>query len=71
LALVGIRQSGVLDDEDPLNNAAVGAKLVIALAIAVIAWRQRGNRESAPAGAIHSVGGLALVNLLIGVFWIG
>jgi hypothetical protein len=69
LALVGIREADVLDDEGPLNHAKVGVKLLIALVVAVVAWTQRRNRESAPMGAIHTIGGLALVNVLVAVLW--
>jgi hypothetical protein len=70
LALVGIRQSGLQDDEEPLNNAAVGVKLLVALAVAVLAWQQRGKREDAPTGMVHAIGGLAIVNVLVATFWL-
>ena len=71
VVLVGIRESGALPDEDKLNQAAVGVKLLIALAVAVLAWTQRTKRDAAPAGVIHSIGALAIVNVLIGALWIG
>jgi len=70
LALVGIRESKVLDDEDPLNNAAVAVKLVIALAVAVLAWTQRTKGEQATARAIHGIGGLAIVNVVVAALWL-
>lgn len=69
LALVGMREADVVDGEGPLNRAKVGVKLLIALVVAVVAWTQRRNRESAPVGAIHTVGGLALVNVLVATLW--
>jgi hypothetical protein len=69
LALVGIREADVLDDEEPLNHAKIGVKLVIALVVAVLAWTQRGKREQAATGMIHAIGGLAIVNVLIAVLW--
>jgi hypothetical protein len=69
LALVGIRESGVLKDEDPLNHPKIGVKLLIAVVVAVLAWTQRRNRESAPTGAIHAIGGLAVVNVLVATLW--
>ena len=51
LVLVGMREAKILDDEEPLNHAKIGVKLVIALVVAVVAWTQRANREKAPTGA--------------------
>src|SRR5512143_3655680 len=60
LALVGIREAKVLDGEEPLNHPAVGVTLVIALAVAVLAWVARTRREGeASTGLIHAIGGLA------------
>ncbi|HEY6796796.1 MAG TPA: hypothetical protein VI248_19165 [Kineosporiaceae bacterium] len=70
LALVGIRQSGALPDAGPLNNAAVGVKLLIALVVTVLAWLQRANTEKAPTGMIHAIGGLAIVNVLVAALWL-
>lgn len=69
LVLVGVRESGVLADEDPLNHAKVGVKLLIALVVAVLAWRERGNTDTAKTGMIHAIGGLALINVLVAVLW--
>jgi hypothetical protein len=70
LALVGIRESKVLADEEPLNHAAVGVKLLIALIVAGIAWVQRGKTNDAPTGMIHAIGGLAIINVLVAVLWL-
>jgi hypothetical protein len=69
VVLVGIRESGVLTDEDPLNHPKIGVKLLIALVVAVLAWMQRKNREGAATGMIHAIGGLAIVNVLIAALW--
>jgi hypothetical protein len=69
LALVGMREGKAVSG-DPLNHAAVGVKLVIALAVAVLAWTQRKNTEEAPAGMIHSIGGLAIVNVFVAAIWL-
>lgn len=69
LVLVGIRESGVLDDEEPLNNAKIGVKLLIALVVAVLAWRERQNTDTAKTGMVHAIGGLALINVLVAVLW--
>src|SRR5512144_2507217 len=41
LVLVGMRESGVVPGEEPLNRAKIGVKLAIALVVAVLAWLQR------------------------------
>jgi hypothetical protein len=69
LALVGIREADVLDGEAALNHAKIGVKLVVALVILVLAWLQRRNRDRAPASMIHSIGALAILNVLIAVLW--
>lgn len=69
VVLVGLRESEVVADEGPLNMAKIGVKLLIALAVAVLAWRERANREAATMGAIHAIGGLALVNVLVATLW--
>ena len=65
IALVGIYSSGAIADETP-NNAVVGIKLVIALAIWVIAFVLR-NKKPAPSVALWAIGGLTLVNIVLGV----
>jgi len=70
LALVGIREAKVLSDESPLNHPAVGVKLLIALVVAGLAWTQRSKGDDAPTGAIHAIGGLAIVNVLVAVLWL-
>lgn len=69
LVLVGLRESKAVSG-DPLNNAAVAVKLVIALVVLVLAWTQRKNREEAPAAMIHSIGSLAIVNVFVAALWL-
>jgi len=69
LALVGIREADVLDDEGPLNHAKIGVKLLVALVVAVLAWTQRARSQTASTGMIHAIGGLAIVNVLVAVLW--
>jgi hypothetical protein len=65
IALVGIYSSGALPDEK-VNNAVIGIKLLIALAVWVIAFVLR-NKKPAPSVALWSIGGLTLVNIILGV----
>lgn len=67
LALVGVAEAG---DHD-LNYAKIATKLIIALAVlvaAILAYRanKKGGRVKP---FFHAAGGLALINLLIAVFW--
>jgi hypothetical protein len=70
LALVGIRESGALPDAAPLNHAAVGVKLLVALVVAVLAWTQRTKTTGAATGMIHAIGGLAILNVLVAALWL-
>lgn len=69
LVLVGMREANVVPGEGPLNHAKIGVKLLIALVVAVLAWRQRNNRETAKTGMIHAIGGLAVINVLVATLW--
>src|SRR6478672_4987712 len=64
LVLVGLRESGAVDDE-PLNHTKIAVKLVIAivvLAAAEIGFRRR--RQGDPLA--HVVG---IVNVMVAVLW--
>jgi len=68
LALVGIFEA---TGDDPLNYAKIGVKAVIALivlgaAIAAVVVAKKGGRVQR---FFHAAGGLAIVNLLVAVFW--
>jgi hypothetical protein len=63
--LVGLGQA-VLDRD--IDNGKITVKLVVALAVAVLAFMHRKNQD-APAGVVHAVGGLALLNVLVAVLW--
>lgn len=68
LAMVGLRESGAVSDEEPLNRIKITVKLVIALVVLALAWVNR-KREDAPAGVVHTIGGLAVVNVLVAALW--
>jgi NO-binding membrane sensor protein with MHYT domain len=65
IALVGLAESGAVDEE--LNMTKVSIKLIIALAVAAIAFigRKRSGNQASLWGA---AGGLALINIVIAVF---
>ena len=70
LAMVGLRESGAYKDPDgTLNHAKIGVKLGVALVVAVLGWVNR-RRGDAPRGVVHTIGGLALVNVLVAVLWV-
>ncbi len=75
LALVGLVESGVVD-EDPLNHAKIAVKLVVAAIVMVLATV--GARRAASPGSTtgrevdglaHAIGGLAVLNVLVAVIW--
>jgi hypothetical protein len=63
--LVGIYSAGLIADEK-VNNAGIGAKFLIAVAIYVLALVFR-KRIPAPSWALWTIGGLTLVNVILGV----
>jgi hypothetical protein len=68
IALVGMRESGAVTGEDPLNRVKITVKLAVALVVLVLAWANR-RREDAPTGVAHAVGGLAVLNVLVAALW--
>jgi hypothetical protein len=65
--LVGLRESGAVDG-DPLDRAKIAVKLGVAIIVTVLAWVNR-KRDDVPAGVVHTVGGLAVVNVLVAAIW--
>lgn len=68
LVLVGLRESGSVTGDEPLDRIKITVKLVIAILVAVLAWVNR-KRADAPAGVVHTIGGLAVVNVLVAALW--
>lgn len=67
IGLVGIAEA----TDHQLNYFKIGFKLAIALVVAAAAvmvwWKQRKGENAKP--FFHTAGGLAVVNLLVAVFW--
>ncbi|MFZ5869323.1 MAG: hypothetical protein ACOYXW_02140 [Actinomycetota bacterium] len=63
LLLVGLAEG--LDRD--VDNAKIGVKLVVALVVAGLAFAYR-KRPASPA-VVHAVGGLAVLNVVVAVFW--
>lgn len=65
IALVGLAESGAVEED--LNMTKISIKLIIALAVAAVAFigRKRSGNQAALWGA---AGGLALINIVIAVF---
>jgi hypothetical protein len=66
VALVGLASGGAVDRE--VDNAKVAVKLVVALVVAALVMVHRRKQGVSP-GTVHAIGGLALLNVLVAVFW--
>ncbi|MFC8303773.1 hypothetical protein ACFUCV_08830 [Specibacter sp. NPDC057265] len=69
LLLVGLAEMG----DGELNNIKIGVKALLAVVIAVAAFlaRRRIKRgQDVSKGMAHAVGGLALINIAVAVFWV-
>jgi len=64
ILLVGIYSAGLVEGEKT-NDAVVGIKLVIALAIYVLAFLNR-NKVPTKSVVLWIIGGLTLVNVILG-----
>lgn len=51
-----------------VNNAKIGVKLIVLVAILVIAWIYR-KREVAPGWVLPTIGGLTVLNILLATVW--
>jgi hypothetical protein len=67
--MVGIAEMGGLWDDGGPSMAKIGVKLVIALAVAVLAVLAVRKGENVSQGLKGAVLGLTLVNILVAVFW--
>lgn len=68
LLLVGLLEMG----DGEVNHMKIGIKLVILLVVAVAAFigmRKTKRGEPVSTGLAHAVGGMALINAAIAVFW--
>ena len=66
--MVGLRSSGAHDSPDgDVDHAKIGVKLLVALVVAALAFRYR--RTAAPAGVVHAIGALAVLNVVVAVLW--
>ncbi|GAB2504930.1 hypothetical protein GCM10027063_50240 [Promicromonospora xylanilytica] len=69
IIMVGIAEMGGLWDDGGPSMAKIGVKLVVALAVAVLAVLAVRKGEDVSPGLKGSVLGLTLVNILVAVFW--
>jgi hypothetical protein len=68
ILLVGLAEMG----DGSINHTKIAVKLVILVVVLIVAWigRRKVKRDQpVPTGIAHSVGGLALVNVALAVFW--
>lgn len=68
LVLVGMRESDLVEGEDPLNTTKITIKLTIALIVVVVVFlgRRKPQEKQAPYWAV--AGALTLVNVIVAVF---
>lgn len=66
ILLVGMLESGALEDEP--NRPKLAVKLVVALAVAGLAETQR-RKDPVASWALHAIGSLAVVNVVVAVLW--
>ncbi|WP_199429668.1 hypothetical protein [Qaidamihabitans albus] len=67
LALTGIASADLVDSE--VNNTKIAVKLVVAVAVLVLALVLYRRRDLANRGLVAAVGGLTVANVIIAVFW--
>lgn len=68
LALVGLAEAG----DGTVNHIKIGVKLVIAILVLVpviIGYRKAKSGQEVSTGLAHAVGGMALINVAVAVFW--
>ncbi|WP_163509870.1 hypothetical protein [Fodinicola acaciae] len=66
VALVGIASAGLVDKHP--NNTKIAVKLVIAVVVMVVALLNF-RKQKASKAVFHTVGGLALLNVLVATLW--
>lgn len=67
--LVGLREADVVDGHGEVDQTKIAVKLLVALVVAALAWVYRKRQDAAPAGVVHAIGGLAVLNVLVAVLW--
>lgn len=67
--LLGLLESGVLDDDGEPNRAKFGVKLLVGIVVAGLAEANAKRGERVRPGLVHAIGGLAVLNVLIAVLW--
>ncbi|HSK26782.1 MAG TPA: hypothetical protein VK894_07725 [Jiangellales bacterium] len=65
--LVGLAESVDSLGKD-VDNAKIGVKLVVALVVLGLAWVNR-RKPVVPDGLYFIIGGLAVLNVVVAVFW--
>ncbi|HEU4492182.1 MAG TPA: hypothetical protein VFR74_15070 [Jiangellales bacterium] len=67
LLLVGLAEAVASLGSD-VDNAKIGVKLVVALVVLSLAWVNR-RKARIPDGLYFGIGGLAVLNVVVAVFW--
>lgn len=65
LGLVGVIEAGDLGEVD---NIKIGVKLLVMIAVVVLAFINR-KKDAVPSAILGTIGGLTLLNIVVAVFW--
>lgn len=68
LIMVGMLEAKVVEEDEEINHAKIGAKLLVALFVLALAWVNR-KRDDEPNPAVHAIGGLAILNVMVAALW--
>ncbi|MEB4614212.1 hypothetical protein [Leucobacter sp. M11] len=66
LALVGMMYAA--GNGDAVNNAKIGVKLIVLLAVVVIALMNK-KKDRVATWVLPTIGGLTVLNIVLAVFW--
>ena len=71
IALVGLHESGALDDAGggELDQAKIGVKLLVAVVVTGLAEANRRRGTAVKPPVFHAIGALAVLNVLVAVLW--
>lgn len=65
LGLVGVVEAGDLAE---LDNIKIGVKLLVMIAVVVLAFINR-KKDAVPSAVLGVIGGLTVLNIIVAVFW--
>ena len=69
IAMVGLLSSGVVGDEEDVNNIKFAVKLVVALVVTGLVVYGNNRPERVTRGLLGGIAGLVVLNVSIAVLW--